>query len=338
MTRRRATRRYRVSGLARRARGPRSAARPRCSSPRPSPTRSPARRARVNAVGVLAEPGTSPAALRARLQRAARCRRRGARQRPRAPSADSGDAARAPTASARSPSSAPWAGSPAPSRCSSSPARSRSRSPSAGARRRCCARSARRRARCGRLIAARGADRVARRRRRSACSAGGAAGGGDRRRCSPTTAPRRTGSRPGRLVDPARRRRGGDGHRRRAARRDRGRPPGRAGSARPRRCARWRSSMRARAPCRSLAGLLCLGGGGAMAIIFSGEAAQRVRDPRRHAARRPAPRCSDAGCSGCPPRRSRWPLRRLGRAGPAREHEPGGQPLAHAPRSRRRSC
>ena len=100
-------------------------------------------------------------------------------------------------------------------------------------------------------------------------------------------------------------------------------------SARPRRCARWRSSTAVRAPCASLAGVLCLAGGAAMALLFSGEAAQRVRDPRGDPARRPASALLGRWLLGLPAALLAAAAAAARRAGPAREHRPGRQPLAH---------
>ena len=66
-----------------------------------------------------------------------------------------------------------------------------------------------------------------------------------------------------------------------------------------------------------------------MALVFSGEAAQRVRHPRRRCCSPPASALLGRWLLGVPSAVLAWPLRRLGRARPAREHRPGGQPLAH---------
>ena len=86
-----------------------------------------------------------------------------------------------------------------------------------------------------------------------------------------------------------------------------------------------------------LSGVLCLAGGGAMAIIFSGEAALVVRDPRRHpardgdrAARALAPRPAGRASSRC---------RSGSSARPGCSRARASRPTAGAPRrSPRRSC
>ena len=107
-------------------------------------------------------------------------------------------------------------------------------------------------------------------------------------------------------------------------------------SARRRRCARRRSSTDRLGVGRALLGLVCLAGGGAMALLFSGEAALAfsVLGGMLLAA---GTACSGAGCSGCPRPRCRCRCGCSARPGcsPARASPPtaGGRP-----RSRRRSC
>ena len=126
-----------------------------------------------------------------------------------------------------------------------------------------------------------------------------------------TTSCRRASAR--RLVDPAGR---GirAGRRHLAARRVRGRAPGRAHRARPRRCARPRSSTRGRASSRCWPACSLLGGGVAMSLVFSGFWAQAF------AVLGGMLLAAGAGmlgrlCSAGPAALLSWPLRALGAPG-----------------------
>ena len=99
-------------------------------------------------------------------------------------------------------------------------------------------------------------------------------------------------------------------------------------SVRPRRCARSRSSTRVPAVVQLLTGVLCLGGGVDDGVMFSGEAARPSRSSPA-SCWRPGPRCSAAVLLGLPAAAMLAARCGSGRPRAAREHEPGRQPLAH---------
>ena len=78
---------------------------------------------------------------------------------------------------------------------------------------------------------------------------------------------------------------------------------------------------------RTLSGVIALGGGAAIAVLFQGERRRRSRSSPASRWRR-ASRCSGAGCSGCPAAALALPAARARRARAPGEHRAGRQPLA----------
>ena len=301
------------------------AARRRCSSPRARPQALSGTPGRVNAIGVVAAARHVAERAAHAAARALGRRRRRARPRPRRRRRRRRPAGHRPRRPGRH-LRRRWAASPAPSRCSSWPARSRSRSPSAGARPPCCARSGATPRQVRRLIAAealivslvggraRPAGRPAARARASSASL-----------VDHGVAPH--GFEPGHSWIPLAAALGRR-HRHRAARGRRRRAPRRPRTP-ERGAARGRDRARAsRAWSRTLTGVLCLGGGVAMAIVFSGEAALAF-SIIGGILLATGTALLGRWLLGLPAAALSLPLRLLGAAGPAREHEPGGQPLAH---------